>query len=75
LIEARGLTKRYGSTTAVEDLSFEVLPGRVTGFLGPNCPTPGGDPMLSAWLGLGVFFLYALAALGAAAFTLVHRDA
>jgi ABC-2 type transport system ATP-binding protein len=36
LIEARGLTKRYGSTTAVEDLSFEVLPGRVTGFLGPN---------------------------------------
>jgi ABC-type transport system involved in multi-copper enzyme maturation permease subunit len=38
-------------------------------------PTPGGDPMLSPWLGLGVFFLYALAALGAAAFTLVHRDA
>jgi ABC-2 type transport system ATP-binding protein len=36
MIEAHGLTKRYGSTTAVEDLSFEVLPGRVTGFLGPN---------------------------------------
>jgi ABC-2 type transport system ATP-binding protein len=36
VIEARGLTKRYGSTLAVEDLSFEVLPGRVTGFLGPN---------------------------------------
>ena len=36
MIEARALTKRYGSTTAVEDLSFEVRPGRVTGFLGPN---------------------------------------
>jgi ABC-2 type transport system ATP-binding protein len=36
LIEARGLTKRYGSTVAVDRLSFEVLPGRVTGFLGPN---------------------------------------
>jgi hypothetical protein len=34
-----------------------------------------GDDVLSAWLGLGVFLLYAVAALGAAAFTLVHRDA
>jgi hypothetical protein len=31
--------------------------------------------VLSAWLGLGVFFLYAAAALAAAAFTLVRRDA
>jgi ABC-2 type transport system ATP-binding protein len=31
-----GLTKRYGSVTAVEDLSFEVRPAAVTGFLGPN---------------------------------------
>ncbi|MDP1876908.1 MAG: ATP-binding cassette domain-containing protein [Actinomycetota bacterium] len=31
-----GLTKRFGSVTAVKDLSFEVSPGRVTGFLGPN---------------------------------------
>jgi len=30
------LTKRYGSVTAVDGLSFEVGPGRVTGFLGPN---------------------------------------
>ena len=30
------LTKRFGSTTAVDDLSFDVRPGRVTGFLGPN---------------------------------------
>jgi len=36
MLEARGLRKRYGSTVAVEELSFEVLPGRVTGFLGPN---------------------------------------
>jgi ABC-2 type transport system ATP-binding protein len=36
MIEARGLTKRYRSTLAVADLSFDVLPGRVTGFLGPN---------------------------------------
>jgi ABC-2 type transport system ATP-binding protein len=36
MIEATGLTKRYGSTVAVRDLSFTVQPGRVTGFLGPN---------------------------------------
>jgi ABC-2 type transport system ATP-binding protein len=36
MIEVRELTKRYGDTPAVEDLSFEVRPGRVTGFLGPN---------------------------------------
>ena len=35
-IEARGLTKRFGGTLAVDDLSFEVYPGHVTGFLGPN---------------------------------------
>ncbi|MGZ7081435.1 MAG: ATP-binding cassette domain-containing protein, partial [Thermoanaerobaculia bacterium] len=36
MIEARGLTKRYGETVAVDGLSFDVRPGRVTGFLGPN---------------------------------------
>jgi ABC-2 type transport system ATP-binding protein len=36
MIEARGLTKRYASTVAVDDLSFTVEPGTVTGFLGPN---------------------------------------
>ncbi len=36
MIEARGLTKRYGATVAVGDLSFTVRPGMVTGFLGPN---------------------------------------
>ncbi|MFE7170834.1 ABC transporter ATP-binding protein [Streptomyces sp. NPDC057616] len=36
MIEVEQLTKRYGPTTAVRDLSFTVRPGRVTGFLGPN---------------------------------------
>jgi ABC-2 type transport system ATP-binding protein len=36
MIEARGLTKRYGDTLAVNDLSFSVAPGKITGFLGPN---------------------------------------
>ncbi|MEY2473650.1 MAG: type transport system ATP-binding protein [Actinomycetota bacterium] len=36
MIEARGLTKHYGATVAVDDLSFEVHGGQVTGFLGPN---------------------------------------
>ncbi|MGZ8632031.1 MAG: ABC transporter ATP-binding protein [Actinomycetota bacterium] len=35
-IAARQLTKRYGTVAAVQDLSFEVHPGQVTGFLGPN---------------------------------------
>ncbi|MFD9359512.1 ABC transporter ATP-binding protein [Streptomyces sp. NPDC060031] len=36
MIEVNELTKRYGSTTAVKDLTFTVRPGQVTGFLGPN---------------------------------------
>ncbi|MFI8913754.1 ABC transporter ATP-binding protein [Streptomyces sp. NPDC053513] len=36
MIEVRELTKRYGTTTAVDALTFTVRPGRVTGFLGPN---------------------------------------
>jgi ABC-2 type transport system ATP-binding protein len=36
MIEARHLTKRYGDRLAVDDLSFTVRPGVVTGFLGPN---------------------------------------
>jgi ABC-2 type transport system ATP-binding protein len=36
MIEVRGLTKRYGEKLAVNDLTFSVAPGRVTGFLGPN---------------------------------------
>src|SRR6201996_7025218 len=36
MIEAQSLTKKYGATTAVDDLSFQIKPGQVTGFLGPN---------------------------------------
>jgi ABC-2 type transport system ATP-binding protein len=36
MIEVRGLTKRFGKTLAVDNLSFTAEPGRITGFLGPN---------------------------------------
>jgi ABC-2 type transport system ATP-binding protein len=36
LIAVEGLSKRYGTTLAVDDLTFEIEPGAVTGFLGPN---------------------------------------
>jgi ABC-2 type transport system ATP-binding protein len=36
MIEVRGLTKRYGAKIAVDDLTFGIEPGKVTGFLGPN---------------------------------------
>jgi ABC-2 type transport system ATP-binding protein len=36
MIEVRGLTKRYGAKIAVDNLTFGIEPGRVTGFLGPN---------------------------------------
>src|SRR4051794_13201912 len=36
ILDVDSLTKRYGATTAVDDLSFQVQPGAVTGFLGPN---------------------------------------
>jgi ABC-2 type transport system ATP-binding protein len=36
MIKADGLTKQYGSLTAVDDISFKVEPGEVLGFLGPN---------------------------------------
>ncbi|MFG2226073.1 ABC transporter ATP-binding protein [Streptomyces sp. NPDC048644] len=36
MIEIENLSKRYGDKTAVDDLSFTVAPGKVTGFLGPN---------------------------------------
>ena len=36
MMKARGLTKRYGDKLAVDQLTFTVEPGRITGFLGPN---------------------------------------
>ena len=35
-VETTAVTKRYGRTVAVDDLSIAVRPGRVTGFVGPN---------------------------------------
>ena len=50
MIEVEGLTKRYGSTLAVDELSFSVAQGTVTGFLGPN--GAGKSTTLRALLGL-----------------------
>jgi ABC-2 type transport system ATP-binding protein len=50
VIEVEGLTKRFGSTLAVDDLSFSVKPGRITGFLGPN--GAGKSTTMRAILGL-----------------------
>jgi ABC-2 type transport system ATP-binding protein len=50
VIEVDGLTKRFGSTLAVDDLSFSVKPGRITGFLGPN--GAGKSTTMRAILGL-----------------------
>ena len=52
MIQARNLTKRYGGTTAVDDLSFELRPGVVTGFLGPN--GAGKSTAIRLMLGLAV---------------------
>lgn len=49
-VEIRGLTKRFGSVTAVDDLSFEIGAGRVTAFLGPN--GAGKSTTLRTLLGL-----------------------
>ena len=49
-ISFHNLTKRYGPVLAVDDLSFDVLPGRVTGLLGPN--GPGKTTTLHILLGL-----------------------
>ena len=49
-IAVRGLTKRFGTLTAIDDLTFEVRPGVVIGFLGPN--GAGKSTTLRAILGL-----------------------
>jgi len=51
-ISFQNLTKRYGSVLAVDDLSFDVEPGQVTGFLGPN--GSGKTTTLRILLGLAV---------------------
>jgi ABC-type branched-subunit amino acid transport system ATPase component len=56
MIELKGLSKRYGPTLAVDDLSFQVQSGKVTGFLGPNgagkstaAPTRSSAPPSGSW--------------------------
>ncbi|MEO0997061.1 MAG: ABC transporter ATP-binding protein, partial [Pseudomonadota bacterium] len=53
LVTARGLTKRYGSTVAVNDVSFEIESGRIIGLIGPN--GAGKTTLLNAMLGLTPF--------------------
>jgi ABC-type Na+ transport system ATPase subunit NatA len=62
MIEAQHLTKRYGHTVAVDEASFVVRPGRVTGFLGPG-------------VALAVLGGYAALALTAASLRASHSDA
>ncbi|MDR1807001.1 MAG: ABC transporter ATP-binding protein [Propionibacteriaceae bacterium] len=50
MIEVSHLTKRFGALVAVDDLSFQVQPGRVTGFLGPN----GAGKTTTLRVGLGL---------------------
>jgi len=50
MIEVEGLSKRFGATLAVDDLSFVVTPGTITGFLGPN--GAGKSTTMRAILGL-----------------------
>src|SRR5918994_622458 len=52
MLAVESLTKRFGKTVAVEDLSFEVAAGRVMGFLGPN--GAGKTTTLRSMLGLCV---------------------
>lgn len=50
VIEARGLTKRYGKHTAVDGIDFDIAPGRIVGLIGPN--GSGKTTTLKAALGL-----------------------
>lgn len=50
MIEARGITQRFGDVAALDELSFEVQSGQVTGFLGPN--DSGKSTTMSTIMGL-----------------------
>jgi ABC-2 type transport system ATP-binding protein len=50
VISARGLSKRYGKRAAIDDISFEIAPGRIVGLVGPN--GSGKTTTLKALLGL-----------------------
>ena len=53
IISARGLTKRYGRTLAVDNIDLEIPPGRIVGLIGPN--GAGKTSALKAILGLATF--------------------
>jgi len=53
VISARGLTKRYGRTMAVDHIDIDILPGRIVGLIGPN--GAGKTTALKAILGLATF--------------------
>jgi len=50
VVDARGVSKRYGSTRAVENVSFDIEPGRIVGLIGPN--GAGKTTLLKTLLGL-----------------------
>src|ERR1700676_5291679 len=49
MIEARGLTRRYGRAAAAAALSFEARPGRASGFLGRTVTTSSRVPLARYW--------------------------
>ena len=53
IISARGLTKRYGRTVAVDNIDLEIPPGRIVGLIGPN--GAGKTSALKAILGLATY--------------------
>lgn len=53
VIQARGLSKRYGTTTALDNVDFDIAPGRIVGLIGPN--GAGKTTALKAILGLSEF--------------------
>jgi ABC-2 type transport system ATP-binding protein len=53
IIEARGLSKSYGASTALADVSFSIEPGRIVGLIGPN--GAGKTTAIKAILGLTTF--------------------
>ncbi|WP_255198467.1 ATP-binding cassette domain-containing protein [Halorarius litoreus] len=69
-IRARGVTKRFGETTAVDDVSFSVPPGTIAEFLGPN-----GSGKTTLWLLLILWLVPAVSIFGLGVTVLVSMKA